>query len=213
MSRRPRIYEPNLAGSSIESRQRPVGGVPYREACVPPEGSHLTDAQAKELLRNGFDQVRRSFVACGLDKLSRTRFSIENWVRDSDRHFAACRTDGSLIVVSADLGRLPPDKMVAVLAHECGHAVDYLYPGSFMLAGKRLDVVQSGTRSNQSVPHQRYLAWERRDDHAVEVTADRIAEFVMQRPIVYCGPCKIQTFDLGQPGVGSCLRDRPRTLR
>ena len=70
-----------------------------------------------------------------LDKLQRTRMVVDPSVRDTERHFARCRDDGLLIELAPECVELPFEQLVAVLAHEMGHAADFAYPGCWVNPG------------------------------------------------------------------------------
>lgn len=121
-----------------------------------------------------------------------------------DRHFAGCRTDGKLIVLRPEIAELPVSNLVAILAHEMGHAVDFLYPGRFQLVDGEL-VEWVGWDPCSDVFSARHHQWLARDDDAIERVADAIGERAIGRQISYSGPCMLQTV---RPGV----RPRPAGL-
>lgn len=184
-----------------------------RPGCLP-DGAAMSERAAAEILRGTFSAVQKAYIAVGLDKVRYTRLSIDPSMRDKDRHFAGCKTDGSMIAVAPDMALLNPKSVAAIMAHEFGHAADYLYPGSFMLdRARKLDVKKPGNRSNDALPRARVHNWQNRNDDVVEFTADAIAEFVTGGRIGYCGPCKIQAFLDGSPEERDCLQRRPAGLR
>jgi hypothetical protein len=82
-----------------------------------------------------FDLVRQTFADHVLEggeqmsKVRRTRMLVDPSVRDSQRHYAACRDDGRLILVAPEATDLDVDnELIPLLSHEMGHAVDFLYP-------------------------------------------------------------------------------------
>ncbi len=143
-----------------------------------------------------------------LEKAKKVRFVIDPEIHDKPRHFAATRDDGVLMLFAPQIIDLPFDTLVAILAHEFGHALDFLYPGrwysrsdgpgeAFWIAERDMDT--KAFRSWRKV-------WEtRRRDH-VEWAADGIALSVTGKEITYSGNCLLQTFS----GIGS---DRPKGLR
>ena len=135
-------------------------------------------------------------------------------MRDKPRHFAACRTDGELIVLAGELALQPVKTMTAIIAHEFGHAVDFLYPGSFLIQPSgQLLIRRAGVRSNDALPRQVMDHWDRRGSDAIERTADLIAEQIMNIRIGYCGPCNLQTVLLGTSDERGCRYPRPKALR
>lgn len=163
--------------------------------------------EAEAILDPYFSAVRERFLEAGLERVTRPRLIVQRWVHDSPRHFAACREDGSEIVVAPELVELPQEILVGIAAHEFGHATDFLYPGEFWLGRgdkvtrRTLDDAGSET---QWVRWQR--AWRERSEDVVERVADGVASSVMGTPIGYLGPCWLQSFT--GPGV-----PRPRGLR
>ena len=113
--------------------------------------------------------------------------------------------------MSPEFAELPEDTVVAILSHEFGHAVDFLYPGEYMLVDDgelvkmprvppgKLDL--KGTQASVA----RSRSWRDRDKDTVERTADSIAEMFTGHLIGYCGPCELQCFDRGhrprRPGL------------
>jgi hypothetical protein len=169
--------------------------------------------RAGTVLEPFIEDVRDAYLAFGLKNIARTRVVVTERAREGKRHFAACRTDGSQILLSPDLIRLPVATAVGIIAHEFGHAADYLYPAAFerkFLGGATFR--QYGLRSNDGVPRGVADRWRSRDDDEVEMSADAIAETVLsaseKRPIRigYAGPCFLET-------IGAGIRPRPRGLR
>lgn len=211
---------PTLAGPSLT----PNRGVPAPGArgqgdqrvipagCVPDGAPELTQAQARAVLRDAFERIRRVFLDAGADKVSVTRLEVSERSQDGGRHFAACRTDGGLIVLGPQLALMPPATIGGIIAHEFGHAVDDLYPGSFLLTPRgTLDAWASGQRSNQAPPGARLAYWNNRSDDQVEATADAIAERLTGWKIGYLGPCRLQAILRG--GERGVERPRPPGLR
>lgn len=197
------------AGLSLDQR-----GIPGGPRCLPRNAPDLTPRQAADTLRQACEEVRRIFIERGAGKVSRVKIKVDDFVRDKPRHFAACRTDGHLIVLAGELALQPVKTMTAIISHEFGHAVDFLYPGCFLIQPSGEFVVRrAGIRSNDAIPRSVMNYWEERDSDAVERTADLIAEQVMGIRIGYCGPCNLQTVLLGTPDESSCKPSRPKGLR
>jgi hypothetical protein len=167
-----------------------------------------TDEMAATVLAPYFDAVRDVFSAHepapgeALDKLSDTNFIVDARMHDSDRHFAGCRQDGLLILLAPESVELPEDTLVAILAHEFGHASDYAYPGRWLPERDEPAMWLSDPSSKEA---KRWMkAWPRRSDDQVEWGADSIAQAVTGRKIGYCGPCLLQCWE---------GKDRPGGLR
>lgn len=172
-------------------------------ACEPLTTS-VSRIEALCILEPFYLEAQQLFLDAGFELVRRTRFAVGDDLHDTARHFAACRDDGELVLVAPELVELPVNTVVAILAHELGHACDFLYPARFQLtengvSERALDNVSERQRL-------RWLsAWQQRDEHVIEVTADRLAELVYGAPIGYAGPCLLQTFRGGEP--------RPEELR
>lgn len=151
--------------------------------------------------------MRAQYVDAGLDKVKRTKVIVTPDARDDGRHFAYCRTDGGLIGLAPEMIGLPAATCLGIIAHEFGHAADYLYPGAFCVtsSGKVLGAL-AGPTSKQVVPNARYRHWLERNYDAVERTADKVAETVLGVRIGYAGPCMLETVNAGK-------RPRPKGLR
>ena len=153
-----------------------------------------------------FDAVRDTFAEFEpepgrpLAQCANVRFEIDERFHDTDRHYAACRDDGRRIYLAPQVLFLKQETLVAILAHEFGHATDFLYPGHWQtpLEGparaRWLGDPASGWRRK----------WEERNGDQVEWAADGIAEAVTGKKIGYCGRCLVQCFS-GIP--------RPKGLR
>lgn len=117
------------------------------------------------------------------------------------RNFAATSEDARIIVCAPEIVELPPETVAAIVAHEFGHVLDYLYPADYAVAGEELLRWRGGVPNGDPRAEQARVArvrqWERRDSDTVERTADKIASHVVGKPIHYYGPCVLQTFDRG----------------
>lgn len=145
------------------------------------------------------------FIEAGLDRVKRTRLYVAPWLHDTPRHFAACQSDGRTIIVAPELCEQDERIVLAVLAHELGHASDFLYPGEFVLGKQRKLTVRQRSDFEPKQWARWIKSWEGRDDDAVEFTADAVAEYATGERIGYVGPCLVQCFNLG--------RARPQGLR
>lgn len=173
----------------------------------PPVRSELTLDEAEAIIDPYFTVVRDVFVEAGAARTKKTKLEIARWAHDKPRHFAATEETGRKIVVSPEFAELPEDTVLAILSHEFGHVVDFLYPGRYMVVddGELVEMpevpefdpdAEIDPRALEAVlARERF--WNRRDKDAVERTADAIAEFFTGRLIGYAGPCELQSFDRG----------------
>jgi hypothetical protein len=173
--------------------------------------SSLSVEEAEAVLEPYFLAVQEVFVGNGATKCKRVKLEIAPWIHDSPRHFAATEETGKAMVVSPEFAELPEETVIAILSHEFGHAVDFLYPGEYLLVDDgelvRMPAVPPGKleRKGEQAHLARSRAWEKRDKDTVERTADAIAERFTGHLIGYCGPCELQCFDRGhrprRPGL------------
>ncbi len=147
-----------------------------------------------------FDAVRDSFVwfspepGVSLSKLSKTGFLIEPAIHDSERHFAACRDDGGLIVFAPGIVDLSEENVIAMIAHEFGHAADFAYPGSWVTSeDPTKPAIWIGSRNDKQAMRWRKF-WMGRNKDQQEMAADSIVKTVTGRTIGYCGSLQIQCF-------------------
>lgn len=165
----------------------------------------ITLEEAHVVLEPYFEVIREDYLDHGLKKCKRTRLFVAPYLHDSPRHFAACKDDGSAILIAPELAEAPDSMVLAIMAHEFGHATDFLYPGEFVL-GQGGPAMRRAEKEVEEKQWGKWLkAWHKRDDDVVEFTADAIAERVMGVPYGYHGPCLIQSFD--------AVRARPMGLR
>ena len=177
---------------------------------------------AAVILQPHFDAVRDEFVrfipekGVTLDRLMKTKLIVEPSIHDKPRHFAACRDDGMQILCAPPIVDLVPVKqMVAILAHEFGHASDMAYPGQWVVinpGAKHQKAVWVGDSDDRNAVYWRERLWHERSRDEIEWTADAIAELVTGRLIHYCGDCVLQCFT---PLAEAPLRHvrRPKGLR
>jgi len=171
----------------------------------------VDEEAAQALLEPYLIEVAARFYEAGLTRLEGIRVKVSASEGGEGRNFAACRTDGRLIILSPDILWLVPATITGILAHELGHAADFLYPGLFVRGrnGRMilLDDSKKGVPTGEApVPATWLEDWKRRDDDEVERQADRIAEEVLGERIGYHGPCLLQTVDEG-------ISPRPRGLK
>jgi hypothetical protein len=168
----------------------------------------LRPEEAEIVLDPYFEAVRVRFIEAGLRRTEKTKLEIDKGAHDKLRHFAAARDDGRLVIVAPEFADLPEDQVVAILAHELGHAADFLYPGRFQLAAGELIDWPSRSWSEEARKRKledpdareafnRARQWSDRPKDEVERTADAIATLVFGRPIRYTGPCMLQSFSRG----------------
>jgi hypothetical protein len=183
------------------------------QECVEAEYDVLPPEVVASVVRPHFDAVRDLFseyVPAGwkepLSKLQHVTFVVDSEMHDSPRHFAACRTDGKQLILAPQFVQLPVETLVAILAHEFGHAADFAYPAHWRLMPAGPGVAEwIGEPSETKWGRAWQKTWLGRNKDHVEWTADGIAMAVTGRAIGYCGPCVLQHFDEGVP--------RPKGLR
>ncbi len=168
------------------------------------------------VLRAFYDSVLEAFLAAEpapgvrLDRLKRVQVIVDPKVHDTPRHFAATHENGLTMRLAPELAHLAGPKVLGVIAHELGHAADFLYPGHLML-------VAPGQPARWREPVGKHSArrlewWYNRSPHEVELTADAVALLMTGALISYAGDCKtkdgcklVQTLGAGEP--------RPEWLR
>jgi hypothetical protein len=143
-----------------------------------------------------FEEIRDSYLARGYDRVRGTRLYVAAWAHDTPRHFAACAEDGRSIVVAPEMAELTVEIVGAIVAHELGHATDFLYPGEFVLGHDQV-VRRRRDEVSDKIWIKMQKAWEERDPEVVERTADAIAVATMGIPIGYVGPCQLECFNRG----------------
>jgi len=160
--------------------------------------------EAEAVIEPYFFVAREIFVLAGLPLCKKVTLEVAPWIHDSPRHFAACEDTGRRIIVAPEMAELPEPVLAAIMAHEFGHATDFLYPTEFVLVDDgelvRLPTVPGKlvNKKAEQANLARRNAWERRDADSVERTADAIAEAMTGHTIGYCGPCELQCFDRGR---------------
>jgi hypothetical protein len=174
------------------------------------------------ILQPHFDAVRDEFVRFSpekgvtLDRLKKTKIIVDPSIHDKPRHFAACRDDGLEIRCAPGIVvEVPVEQMVAVLAHEFGHAADMIYPGQWVVLGpgkKHQKAVWIGESDDRNAVYWRERLWHERSRDEIEWTADAIAELVTGRLVHYCGDCVLQCF-APQQGAPMQFERRPKGLR
>ncbi len=168
-----------------------------------------SDELAASILVPCFDSVRDKFAAYepvagqSLDKLLRTRLLVDPAIADSERHYAACRDNGLEIIMSPDAADLPSENLVAIIAHEFGHAADFAYPGCWLFVSQDDPAVWVG-RDGKGSSKSRNL-WNARSLDQIEWTADSIVLAITGHSVGYCGRCLVQCFEGG--------KKRPKGLR
>ncbi len=157
------------------------------------------------------EEIADLFAQAGLLRLDGITFRA-SWAEGGEgRNFAACRTDGRLIVFSPRMIYLPQNTILGILAHELGHAADFLYPARFVSdkQGRAvlLDDTKKGVTAHEKpIPDQWIRDWKNRTRDQEERMADVIAETVLGVRIGYTGDCLLQT-------LGEGIMPRPPGLR
>jgi hypothetical protein len=160
--------------------------------------TELSPREARLVLEPYYEALQERYAEAGLERVQDTKLRCSPELHDTPRHFAGCQTDGAVIYVAPQLVELPESTVMGILAHELGHAADFLYPAEFLLRGDQVVLVEPDK--------YRRKGWKQRDDDTVELVADAIAELVLDTQIGYRGPCQLQ--NLGVGGVR-----RPKGLR
>jgi hypothetical protein len=168
---------------------------------------------AAAVLEPHFDAVRDVFSDfcpnegdVSLSKLRKVKLIVDSSVRDSPRHYAACRTDGKYIILAPQAAELPLEQLVAIISHEFGHAADFSYPACWVTPERGDEqAIWIGDREEDRYTRKWFKLWNQRSDEQVEIAADSIAYTITGMPITYCGPCMIQCF--------SGTMSRPKGLR
>jgi len=173
----------------------------------------MNDEIAATVIAPHFDAVRDVFL--GFDpepdfsfvRLEKLKFVIDPKMHDKPRHFAATRDDGLLMLFAPQIVDLDVETLVAIIAHEFGHALDFLYPARFYTPAD--GPARASWIEERNVDTRAFRAWsklwEDRNRDQVEWAADGIAELVTGQHITYCGSCVLQCFGGGI--------ERPKGLR
>lgn len=160
--------------------------------------------EAYAILVPFFEAQKKLFLDHGFLLVKKVEFFVAPDIHDTQRHFAACSGTGKKILVAPEMAELDYSFVIGIIAHEFGHATDFLYPVEFALG--RGGVLRRERDKESETQWIRWTkTWESRSDDVVEQTADAIAEKVWGAPIGYAGPCKLQNFRTGEA--------RPQGLR
>jgi hypothetical protein len=159
----------------------------------------------RAIMRPHFDAVQDDFVGwrnvttqTQLGRLRKTKFVIDPEMHDTERHFAACRDDGMLIHFAPQIVDLPVETLVAIVAHEFGHAADHAYPAYWILPSAGPGKAQwLGTPPDTKHGRRWQRLWRERSPDQIEWAADGIAQAVTGRKLGYCGNCLIQCYKGG----------------
>jgi hypothetical protein len=159
-----------------------------------------------------FNGARDTYVAFSpepgmtLEKLAKTQFVVDAKNHNSGRHFASTRDDGMLMVFAPQLVQLPVETLIAILAHEFGHAADFAYPAHWLTRGQPDDRAKwIGDPSETKQARKWRRLWYDQNDHSgrdgnrdrIEWRADAIAFTVTGNRLGYCGDCLLQCFNGG----------------
>ncbi len=143
----------------------------------PDTTTDLSDEEAHLILEPYFEAVRERYIDAGLDRCPGER------------------PLGDRLLLAPEAAELSENTVLAIVAHELGHATDFLYPGQFAMRGDDEPAAWRDPESMKPKHWHRWLKdWEARDDDLVELSADAIAHFAMGVRYGYRGPCLIQTF-------------------
>jgi len=143
-----------------------------------------------------------------LVKLAKVKFVIDPKIHDKPRHFAATFEDGRSMVFAPEIVDLPFETLVAILAHEFGHAADFAYPARWFMAGGGPSTASwiPERKTDSRLFRQWDKTWTGRNRDQVEWAADGIAQAVTGQTLTYCGDCMLQSFS-------GCGVERPKGLR
>lgn len=158
------------------------------------------DTMAAVIIAPSFDAVRDVFAAAhkrlGVDAgIDDVDLRINAARHDTERHFAACHSTGKRIEIAPEGADLPLETLTAIIAHEFGHAADFLSPGQWEFVARDKPARWVGMSENEEKQRARHQRWLERSDDEVEWAADAIAYAITGRRIGYCGPCLLQCFD------------------
>jgi hypothetical protein len=155
----------------------------------------LSNEEAHLIIEPYFLEVQKRYCSRGLELCGKTRLVVDPSMHDTNRHFAACDSAGKQILIAPEAAELYEDTLLAIIAHELGHAADFLYPGQFAMRGDDEPALWRTPEDMDQKHWRRSLRdWKNRDDDLVELTADAIAHFALGVRYGYRGPCLIQTF-------------------
>jgi hypothetical protein len=169
---------------------------------LPSHGQPAIDCELSEIaLAPYVDAVRdvflewRSSDGRQLSRVAEVKVAIDPQAFDGGRHFAGCRQDGRRVALAPELAHLPEETITAIVAHEMGHAVDFLYPAEWAVErGKPatwLSLAGDG-RNERRARYKIMAAWSDREHDLVELAADSITWAIVGRRVQYCGPCLLE---------------------
>jgi len=171
-----------------------------------------------------YSEIRSLYVEEGFARVSKTRLLVNKDlpgmlraagvpVPAPERLRAVCRNDGTQISAAPILADEPVSRVVAILAHELGHAVDFSYPGRFLwLEGALVETNAWEADPEERAVYNTLQQWHQRPDHAVERTADALAELVTGREVWYTGPLQLQDLEAVPEAGFAPQRPRPEAL-
>lgn len=147
----------------------------------------------EDVVRSSAEEVRRIFLAFGLARVWETSVLVTRKgdnTKEGGRTVGSTRADGLVMYLSQALADLPSTTRMAIVAHEFGHAADFLYPGTWL---------------DDGISPPDLARWKARDANAIELAADQIAEAATGLAIGYGGGRLLQSFSCG-------VRPRPLNL-
>jgi hypothetical protein len=153
----------------------------------------VTDSLSRNIVLLSAKQVCDVFCTFGLSEVQKTVVTVDGRIDNTEkggRTVGSTREDGLRMVLSPTLATLPATTRMAIIAHEYGHAADFLYPGCWLQDGHGVPDLER---------------WRARETNEIELAADQIAEAATGIAIGYGGRRLLQSFACG-------VRPRPKNL-
>lgn len=162
------------------------------------------DEIAAAIILPHWEAVRDVFSAfvpgddASLSKVNRIKFTVDSSFHDSPRHFAATTDDGLEMFFAPHIVDLDEEFFVAIIAHEFGHALDFLYPARWIMPPAQGRAVWIEDPHSYEARKWNKL-WHTRSRDQIEWAADGIVWAVTGKRILY--------------GAGGCPEDSECTIQ